>query len=96
MIKVGIIGAGSWGTALAKNLADKGESVYASYRATCVNDLYADRNDERIEKTIAVLTVEQNEKVIDDVYKRVKKYWQAHFNACLLFYKIRIICYNNI
>lgn len=56
-----------------ENLADKGESVYASYRATCVNDLYADRNDERIEKTIAVLTVEQNEKVIDDVYKRVKK-----------------------
>lgn len=56
-----------------ENLADKGESVYAAYRATCVNDLYADRNDERIEKTIAVLTVEQNDKVIDDIYKKIKK-----------------------
>lgn len=56
-----------------ENLADKGEGVYASYRASCVNDLYADRNDERIEKTIAVLTVEKNEKVIDKIFKKIKK-----------------------
>ncbi|MBO5859890.1 MAG: hypothetical protein J6R20_08975 [Clostridia bacterium] len=55
-----------------ENLAEKGESVYTSYRASCVNDLYADRNDERIEKTIEVLTVEQNDKVIDSVYKKIK------------------------
>lgn len=56
-----------------ENLADKGESVYAAYRSACVNDLYADKNDERIEKTIAVLTVEQNDKVIDEVYKKIKE-----------------------
>ena len=56
-----------------ENLADKGEGVYASYRAACVNDLYADRNDERIEKTIAVLTVEKNDKVIDEVYSKIIK-----------------------
>lgn len=56
-----------------ENLADKGEGVYASYRAACVNDLYADRNDERIEKTIAVLTVEKNDKVIDEIYSKIIK-----------------------
>ena len=56
-----------------ENLADKGEGVYASYRSACVNDLYADRNDERIEKTIEVLTVEQNDKVIESVFKKIKK-----------------------
>ena len=55
-----------------ENLADKGEGVYASYRSSCVNDLYADRNDERIEKTIEVLTVERNEKVIDKIFKEIK------------------------
>ena len=55
-----------------ENLADKGESVYASYRSDCVNDLYADRNDERLKKITEVLTVEQNDKVIDRIYKKIK------------------------
>lgn len=55
-----------------ENLADKGEGIYASYRSSCVNDLYADRNDERIKKTIEVLDVERNEKVIDKIFKEIK------------------------
>ena len=56
-----------------ENLADKGESVYASYRSSCVNDLYADRNADRIEKTIEVFVVERDDKVIDGIYKKIVK-----------------------
>ena len=54
-----------------ENLKDKGESVYAAYRSVCINDLYADENEERINKIVADLSVEENEKVINDVYKKI-------------------------
>jgi hypothetical protein len=56
-----------------ENLADKGEGVYAAYRTACINDLYAERNEERIEKLTEGLSVDENSKVIDSVYKAIVK-----------------------
>ena len=56
-----------------ENLKDKGESVYASYRSACINELYAAENEERIGKIVADLSVKENENVIDEVYKQITK-----------------------
>lgn len=56
-----------------ENLEEKGEGVYASYRSVCINDLYADENEERISKAVEALSVEENSKVIDGIYKKIKK-----------------------
>ena len=56
-----------------ENLKDKGEGVYASYRSACISDLYAAENEERIGKIVADLSVEENEKVINEVYKEITK-----------------------
>ena len=56
-----------------ENLKDKGESVYAAYRSACISDLYSSENEERIGKIVADLSVEENKKVIDEVYKSITK-----------------------
>lgn len=55
-----------------ENLEDKGESVYASYRSACINDLYASENESRIENAVEALTVEENQREIDKIYNRIK------------------------
>lgn len=42
-----------------ENLKDKGESVYASYRSTCISDLYSDEYQAEKDEYIATLTVEE-------------------------------------
>ena len=42
-----------------ENLKEKGESVYASYRSTCINDLYSDEYNAEKDDYIAALTVEE-------------------------------------
>lgn len=54
-----------------ENLKDKGESVYAAYRSVCINDIYAEENEERINRTATKLKVEENSKAIDEIYKKV-------------------------
>lgn len=54
-----------------ENLREKGESVYASYRSVCISDIYAAENEERINLIAADLKVEENAKVIDEIYKKV-------------------------
>lgn len=54
-----------------ENLKDKGESVYAAYRTVCINDIYAEENEKRISLIAADLKVEEDEKVIDKIYKKV-------------------------
>ncbi len=55
-----------------ENLEEKGEGVYAGYRSACINDLYASRNESRIKKAVAALTFEENEKMIDKIYNRLR------------------------
>lgn len=55
-----------------ENLRDKGESVFAAYRSVCINDIYSAENEKRISLTVADLKVEENSKVIDAIYGKVK------------------------
>lgn len=54
-----------------ESLKDKGESVYAAYRSACINDIYAAENEKRINLIATDLKVEENAKVIDELYKKV-------------------------
>lgn len=42
-----------------ENLEDKGESVYANYRSSCINDLYSDDSRAQIDEYIETLEVEE-------------------------------------
>lgn len=48
-----------------ENLKEKGESVYANYRSSCISDLYSAEADRKTEEYIATLTVEENGSAVD-------------------------------
>lgn len=54
-----------------ENLRSKSESVYAAYRSVCINDIYSAENEERINLIASDLKVEENDKEIDKIYKKV-------------------------
>lgn len=43
-----------------ESLKDKGESVYANYRSSCISDLYSAEADRKTEEYISTMTVEEN------------------------------------
>lgn len=53
-----------------ENLKDKGESVYAGYRSTCISDLYSDEYQAEKDEYIAALTVEEKSGV-DKIINRM-------------------------
>lgn len=55
-----------------ENLKNKGDSVYANYRTVCINELYADENNARIENNIKNLDVKENDDVINEIYNNLK------------------------
>lgn len=55
-----------------ENLKEKGDSVYANYRTVCINELYADENNSRIENSIKNLDVNKNDEVIKEIYNSLK------------------------
>jgi len=42
-----------------ENLKEKGESVYATYRSSCISDLYSDLAQQKTDEQIAAMTVEE-------------------------------------
>lgn len=54
-----------------ENLREKGESVYANYRSSCINDLYSAESDREIEEYIAAMTVEENGKAADRLINKM-------------------------
>ncbi len=52
-----------------ENLKDKGESIYISYRSTCIDDLYSDEYQESLDEYLGTLTVKEK----GEVNKIVKK-----------------------
>lgn len=55
-----------------ENLKDKGDSVYANYRTVCINELYADESNTRLETNISSFKVEENKDVTDEIYNKLK------------------------
>lgn len=55
-----------------ENLKEKGDSVYANYRTVCINELYADESNARIEENISSFDVEENKDVTDEIYNKLK------------------------
>lgn len=55
-----------------ENLKEKGDSVYANYRTVCINELYADESNARLENNIKDFKVEENKNVTDEIYKKLK------------------------
>ena len=55
---------------MKENLEAKGESVYANYRTSCINDLYSGASEDEIEKYMETLTVE--EKSVDSIINKMK------------------------
>ncbi len=55
---------------MKENLEAKGESVYANYRTSCINDLYSGASEDEIEKYMETLTVE--EKNVDSIINKMK------------------------
>ncbi len=54
-----------------EDLADKGESVYASYRSSCINDLYADEAQQTMNEYIETLDVKEKSGINSIVNKMV-------------------------
>ena len=54
-----------------EDLADKGESVYASYRTSCINDLYADEAQQAMKEYIETLDVKEKSGINSIVNKMV-------------------------
>lgn len=54
-----------------EDLADKGESVYASYRSSCINDLYADEAQQAINEYVETLDVKEKSEVNSIVNKMI-------------------------
>ncbi len=56
-----------------ENLKEKGESVFVNYRSACINDLYADDAQDKTDEYIAALTVEENKRRIDRIYRMLSE-----------------------
>lgn len=56
---------------IKENLKDKGESVYANYRSSCISDLYSSEADAKTDEYIATLTVEENENSLDRIIDKL-------------------------
>lgn len=56
---------------LKEDLAEKGESIYANYRSSCIKELYSEEAEELAAKAVEALTVEENGGRAD---RLVKKY----------------------
>lgn len=56
---------------LKEDIVEKGESVYANYRSSCIKDLYYDESENNTAEAVAALTVEEKGKRAD---RLVKKY----------------------
>lgn len=54
-----------------ENLKEKGESVYANYRSSCISDLYSVEADRKTEEYIATLTVEENGSAADRLINKL-------------------------
>lgn len=52
-----------------ENLKDKGESVYSSYRSSCISDLYSEQSEAKKIEYIKKLTVKENGGKIDRIIK---------------------------
>lgn len=55
-----------------ENLKGKGESVYANYRSSCINDLYSADADMKTEEYIATLTVEESGSAADRLIDKIR------------------------
>ncbi len=55
-----------------ENLKDKGESVYANYRSSCISDLYSAESDKKTEDYIATMTVEENGNAADRLIDKIR------------------------
>ena len=56
---------------IKENLKDKGESVYANYRSSCISDLYSAQSDAKTDEFIATLTVEEKGNSADRIIDRL-------------------------
>ncbi len=56
---------------LKEDLAEKGESIYANYRSSCIKELYSEEAEKLAAKAVETLTVEEKGKRAD---RLVKKY----------------------
>lgn len=56
---------------LKEDMKEKGESVYANYRSSCIKDLYSEEAENNTAEIVAALTVEEKGKRAD---RLVKKY----------------------
>lgn len=56
---------------IKENLKDKGESVYANYRTSCINDLYSDESDAKTEEYISTLTVDEKGNAADRIIDKL-------------------------
>ena len=54
-----------------ENLKDKGESVYANYRSSCISDLYSGESDAKTNEYISTLTVEENGNAVNRIIDRL-------------------------
>ena len=54
-----------------ENLKEKGESVYAGYRSSCIKDLYSGQSEEENEGYIQSLTVEEKSGTINRIIKKL-------------------------
>lgn len=52
-----------------ENLKDKGESVYSSYRSSCINDLYSEQAEIKKNEYIQALTVEEKGGKVNRIIK---------------------------
>lgn len=56
---------------IKENLKDKGESVYANYRSSCISDLYSAQADAKTDEYIAALTVEESGNSLDRIIDKL-------------------------
>lgn len=56
---------------IKENLKDKGESVYANYRSSCISDLYSAQSDAKTEEYISNLTVEEKGSTADRIIDKL-------------------------
>ena len=54
-----------------ENLKEKGESVYAGYRSSCIKDLYSGQSEEENEEYIQSLPVEEKSGTINRIIKKL-------------------------
>ncbi len=56
---------------IKENLKDKGDSVYANYRSSCISDLYSAESDKKTDEYIATLTVEEKGNSADRIIDKL-------------------------